>query len=442
MERLIMQDLIRWKEKRDRKPLLMTGVRQSGKTYILQRFGQEHFESVAYLNLEKQPQVGEVFERDYDVRRIVRELSNLFLKEAIDIQKTLLILDEIQIQPKAITALKYFQEDLPDLAVVGAGSLLGVSLRRDQAAFPVGKIDRIILYPMNFEEFLKAHPERPLTDIVKNYPLDEALPDYILEELEAQLRTYLIVGGMPEAVKVWYASQDLHQVQEIQDNLLFGYENDFSKYALPEQIVNIRDVWRSVPVQLAQDNNKFIFSRVRDSARAKTLEAAMGWLVDAGLIYRLSRVNHASAPLSSHALLNQYKVYLADVGLLSRRGNFSMTALVEKSSHTGNFRGSLIENYVLNELLVKGFDPYYWTSGNLAELDFIVENHSKVIPIEAKANINTQAKSYRQFVKKYDSEIGFKFSLKNIGVNKVESCETYSLPLAYVWRLREYLQTS
>ncbi len=348
-------------------------------------------------------------------------------------------MDEIQIQPKAITALKYFQEDLPELAIIGVGSLLGVSIRQDQVSFPVGKVDRLTLYPMNFEEFLMANPNKNYSELVMNYSLSEPLPEYLLDNLEAQFRDYLIVGGMPEAVKTWFESHDLNLVHEVHDNLLFGYENDVSKYAPADQIVNIRDIWRSIPVQLSQDNNKFIFSRVKDSARAKTFEAAMGWLVDAGLIYRLHRIENAYAPLASQAQLNQYKVFMSDVGLLFRRVKLSMKALMEKSQNTRNFRGSLIENFVLNELLVKGFQPYYWTSGNTAELDFLVEFNSQVIPIEAKANINTQAKSYRQFINKYESLVGFKFSLKNIGYNPDEKTHNNSLPLAFVWRIEEYL---
>jgi len=251
---------------------------------------------------------------------------------------------------------------------------------------------------------------------------------------------YLIVGGMPEVVKTWWKTQDLAQVSEIQDQILYGYENDFAKYAPPRERFNIETIWHSIPQQLAKDNNKFVFSHVKKSARAKDLEASLHWLSDAGLIHILKKVEQAQIPLSAFADSSYYKVYMSDTGLLARRANFTYASLIKAEDRSGNFPGSLTENYVLNELINQNRTPFYWRSGNTAELDFIVEDKGRVIPIEAKTRLNTQAKSYKVFVRRYPTEIGFKYSLKNIGVNHVLQTKTYSLPLLVIYRLEEYLR--
>lgn len=440
MKRYILDELLRWKEKKNRKPLILTGLRQCGKTYILDKFARLYYEDFAYINLERNPDIGLLFERNFDTKRIINELSNLYLKKPIIPGKTLLIIDEIQIQPKALTSFKYFQEDMPDLHIIGAGSLLGVSIRQNQESFPIGKVDRMTMYPMSFKEFLWAK-DPMVEETLSSYPLEDPLPDYIFDRLEKLFTDYLIVGGMPESVKAWVQEEDIRSVNEVQDNILFGYENDFSKHSPLEELTNIQLIWRSIPQQLAKDNNKFVFSHVKKSARAKDLEKSIGWLVDAGLIHVLSKVENAEIPLRANMSPSFYKLYIADTGLLCRSANFTMRSLLEKKPSSGGFRGSLTENFVLNELLAHGYSPYFWRSGNTAELDFLIEENGYVIPIEAKANINTQAKSYLNFVKKYKSPLGFKFSLKNIGVNMVGPSKTYSLPLFMVDRIGSYLDT-
>ena len=437
MKRMILAELASWRDKSDRKPLLLTGVRQCGKTYILQKFGREYFDDVAYVNLERNPEIGRVFEQNFDPQRIIDELGNLFLGRPILPGKTLLILDEIQTQPVAISALKYFCEDIPELAVIGAGSLLGVSLRREEASFPVGKVDRLQMYPMNFCEFMWASGYENYQDMLRKHPLEERVPDYVMSKMERLFYEYLVVGGMPEAVAVWVRSKDLAQVADIQDNILFGYENDFAKYAPVSEYTNIRAIWRSVPEQLARENNKFVFSRVKKSARAKDLEQSIGWLVDAGLIHLVNKVENAQIPLSVHADSSYYKVYFCDTGLLCRKANFSLRSILERSPSTGGFRGSLTENYLLNELLALDYAPYFWRSGNTAELDFLIEEAGSVIPIEAKTHLNTQAKSYRTFIRQFRPRIGYKFSLSNCGVSTDGETTTYSVPLFMIWRMGE-----
>lgn len=354
-------------------------------------------------------------------------------------EETLLVIDEIQFNPKAITSLKYFYEDMPDLAVVGAGSLLGVSIRAEGASFPVGKVDMLEMYPMSFKEFLWANNQTSLIDSLKSYDLSAPLPTYILDELNRQYTNYLLVGGMPEAVKSRKNNENLLEVNQIQDNILRGYENDFSRHSPKSELVNIELIWRSIPEQLAQENNKFVFSRVKKSARAKDLEKSIGWLIDAGLIYLVPKIENPQIPLSVYSDSSYYKIYLADVGLLSRMANFTLRSLVEKSEETGGFRGSLTENYVNNELINRSYKTYFWRSENSAELDFLIEDDGKVIPIEVKSNINTKAKSYQVFTKRYKNELGFKYSQNNIGLNMVNQTKTYSLPLGLVFLLKTYL---
>lgn len=440
MRRMIMEKLIEWKERKSRKPILLTGVRQSGKTYIIQKFGEENFSSVAYINFEKSPNVASVFEEDLQPKRIIADLENLVVREKIQPGKTLLFFDEIQMAPKAITSLKYFQEELPGLHVIGAGSLLGVSLRDDKGSYPIGKVERMQLFPMNFVEFLWALGQEGLLTSLGKRDKESELPAQLFQPLKKSLLTYFAVGGMPEALSTWVRSQDYAQVEKVQEDILAGYAGDFSKHAPSSEVVNLESIWRAIPAQLAQDNSKFIFSRVKKSARAKDLESSIQWLIDAGLIHVLEKVENAQIPLSAYADHTYFKVYLCDVGLLSRRAGLSFKTILEETEALSTYRGALTENYVLTELIAQNFQPYYWRSGNTAELDFILESGGEVVPIEAKANLNTQAKSYREFVKKYRPNIGFKFSLKNRGVNQVESTTTFSLPLFLVHQLREYIR--
>lgn len=441
MQREIMNDLKKWKDKENRKPLLITGVRQCGKTYIIKEFGKKEFSKVAYLNLERNPKIGEVFKKDLDTNRIIMELSNFFLDEAIDIQNTLLILDEIQMEALAITSLKYFYEDMKELAIIGAGSLLGVSLRKESGSFPVGKIDILNMYPLGFKEFVLAIKGESFLKYLNEIDYKEEMPSYLLDELNNLYRDYLIVGGFPEAVNVWIDSKDIKLVNEVHDNLILGYIGDFSKHAPRNEITNLNLIWESIPNQLAKDNNKFIFSHVKNSARAKELETSLVWLLDAGLIHKLTKVENANIALKQNEESTYFKVYMCDTGLLCRLANFNIKSLLNENDLNGGFRGSLTENYVLNELLKNKFKPYYWKNKNTSELDFLVEYEDKVIPIEAKANTNTKAKSYNNFVKNYNSYIGFKFSKKNNAINMVENTRTFSCNLGLVWLLKRILES-
>lgn len=438
MKRIISDKLLEWKHNKNRKPLLLTGVRQCGKTYVLKKFAKTHYEDFAYLNFEKNPDIASVFDIDFDPNRIIKDLSNFFLNKKIIPGKTLLILDEIQISPKAITALKYFNENLKDLDVVCAGSLLGVTLKRELNSFPVGQVDLLKLYPMNFKEFLWAINGN---DYEINFSNNlKEIPDYIHNKLIKDLFLFYLVGGMPEAVKIWKDTKNINEVYRVLDNIILGYRGDFSKYYQQKDLVNLINVWDSIPVQLAEDNHKFIFNRVKKSARAKDLESAVLWLHDAGLINLLKKVENVKSPLSFYADDSYYKLYLSDIGILSRISRISYESIFIHGEISGNFRGALTENFILNELISQNFSPHYWKSKNIAEVDFLIEYKDLIIPLEAKAMFNTKAKSLISYIKKYEPKISCRFSMRNLGINKIDNSQIISLPLYLVKDLKNILK--
>lgn len=439
MERDIMAALVRWKKGSNRKPLVVTGVRQCGKTYILQEFGTKHFNRVIYVNLEKDGQIADAFSYDYNVSRIVDEISIIKGIGKISYGDTLLILDEIQACPRAITSLKYFCEDLPQLHVVCAGSLLGVAIKHKSLSFPVGKIDRLRMYPMSFKEFMVSFEDgNKLIKLLENYAKDRILPDATKALLESYYRKYLLIGGMPEVVQNWNTSHSFEEVNIIQDRILNDYRDDFSKHAPLEMVAKLHWIWDSVPKQLAKENNKFVFSQVKAGKRAHELEDALQWLVDAGLVYRTELVSEPQMPLAYAANSSYFKIYLADVGLLCRRSGMTANMILQNNDLLANFRGALTENYVHNELQMQNIVTYFWRSGNSAEVDFIIENECGVIPLEVKSADNTRAKSYANFCKKYHIAKGFKISLKNIAATPTDYGVTINLPLYLLWKIMLY----
>jgi len=437
MYREITQELIKWKDKRRRKPLILTGVRQCGKTYIINEFGDSHFKNVAHLNFEESETAGAIFEYDFDVDRIITEIGYL-TGETIVPGETLLFLDEIQNCPKAITALKYFCENKRELHVICAGSLLGVAIKRDQMSFPVGKVNRLQLYPMNFKEFVIACGRTDLVEILSQWPTDRAVPDLYATPMKKLLKEYYIIGGMPEAVQTWLDTHDYNEVTDVHKEILRDYADDFSKYAPVNEVPKIRWIWDSIPVQLAKENNKFVFSHVKAGKRSAQLEDALQWLKDAGLITQLFLVEKPELPLSGSADKTYFKVYMSDIGLLRTKAGISPETVFGETGMYIRFKGGFAENYVLHELCCMGEDPYFWRSGNSAEIDFIYEDQSYMIPVEVKSADNTQAKSYRQFCKRYEPVFGFKLSEKNIAENMCESTRTFSIPLYMIWGIKNY----
>lgn len=434
-----MRQLAAWKESANRKPLLLTGVRQCGKTYICRKFGEEWFEDVAYFCFEGNGRLASVFQYDLDVNRILDELGNTIRGKAILPGRTLVIFDEVQACPEAITSLKYFCETMRELHIICAGSLLGVSIRRGAVSFPVGKVDRLRMYPMTFTEFVRADGGQSLLDGIAKYDIRRELPEFYTMALEKELRYYYAVGGMPEIVEKWVETHDFGQVERLQDQLLLDYGSDFAKYAPGADVPKLGWIWDSIPVQLAKDNNKFVFSHVKAGKRSAELEDALRWLEDAGLVYRLKLVSNPELPLSYCADAMYFKLYMADVGLLRRKSGISWRTVLEDAGDYRNCKGAFTENYVLTELTAMGITPYFWRSGNTAEVDFLFEQDSMIVPVEVKAEMHTQAKSYRQFCKMYKPEVGFRISMKQAGENPVEGTRTYSVPLWLVWKLKEYL---
>ena len=437
MQRDFIQNLIEWKDSKRRKPLILTGVRQCGKTYLLKEFGSEYFDNFCYINFESAGKYSAIFEYDYDVKRILREIE---LAENVKIiaGKTLLIFDEIQECPKAITSLKYFCENLQELHLVCAGSLLGVAIKKENISFPVGKVNRMQLYPMSFKEYLQAVGEGKYIELFNDWNINREIPELYTVPLERHLKNYYIVGGMPEAVKEFAESGDYAEVAKIQDEILSDYSDDFSKHAPISEIEKIRMIWDSIPKQLAKENNKFVFSHVKEGKRAHELEAALQWLKNSGLVHLVELVQNAEPPLSSNADSTYFKVYMADSGLLCRRLGLSYKNILEENTALSTFKGAITENYVLQELIVQNKVPYFWRSGNTAELDFLFEEDGNVIPVEVKAATNTQAKSFKQFCKKYQNKTGFKLSLKNIAENDCEGTNAVNLPLYLLWNISSY----
>ena len=438
MERDITEQLLRWKAKKNRKPLLLTGVRQCGKTYILNRFGENEFEDYAYFNFEKSTALGELFSYDLDVNRIIQDLGTAVLGRKIVPGKTLVVFDEIQACPQAITSLKYFCEEMPELHLIAAGSLLGIALRHKHISFPVGKVERIQMYPMSFTEFVEADGGETLLEGLKQFPLDREIPELYRIPLMRHLKNYYIIGGMPEVVQAWTENHDYAEAEKLQDQILQDYPDDFGKYASNEIAVRTHLVWNSIPVQIAKENNKFVFSHVKTGARAKDLEDSVQWLVDAGLVYLLKMVSEPQIPLSAMADETYFKVYMADVGLLRRKANVNYRAILSGDTQYIQFKGALTENYVMTQLVTMGVDPFFWRSSSSAVVDFVTDYAGILAPIEVKSADNVKAKSLHSFCRRYSPKIAFTCSLKNVGDNYDGDTHIYSVPLYELFRLKEY----
>ena len=438
MYREITKKLEKWKEKAHRKPLLLTGVRQCGKTYVVNEFAARCFKNYVNVNFESEEKLSGIFEYDFDVKRIVGELENNYKAQIVP-GETLVFFDEIQACPRALTALKYFCENMRDLHIVCAGSLLGVALKRNQVSFPVGKVNRLQLYPMSFKEFVIANGREDLIEMLGKWAIDREIPELYRIPMIKLLKEYYIIGGMPEVVNTWVETGDYKEVEAVQNEILSDYADDFSKHAPLRDVPKIRWIWDSVPVQLAKENNKFIFSHVKAGKRSAELEDALQWLVDAGLLVKTELVEKPETPLEGCADKAYFKVYMSDVGLLRARSKISPDTILGDVGHFARFKGAFAENYVLNELKSLEKQPFFWRSGNTAEVDFIYEDEGELIPVEVKSADNTQAKSYKQFCKKYQPQRGVKLSERNIGENICEATVTYSIPLYLGWNLDYFL---
>lgn len=432
MVRLLMDDLVKWKNKKNRKPLLIRGIRQCGKTYLLKEFGKKHYADVAYFNFEGNTPLQERFANDLDVGRILTELGVLRGKP-IQPSETLLIFDEIQFCNQALSSLKYFCENLPEYHIVSAGSLLGVALSKP-LSFPVGKVDMLTLRPMNFFEFLIANHEEILCKYLQKLSKLEPVSPLFAEKLENYLRTYYMTGGMPEVVMQWIQTKDVSIVDEILKRILDNYELDFAKHAPIHDFPKLSYIWHSIPDQLAKENGKFIFSHVKKGLRAKDLEDALQWLISAGLVYKVTKIEKPFLPLSAYADQAYFKLYMADIGLLRKISNLSAEALLKKNDIFVEFKGALTENYVLCELSHNLEDAYYWKSQNIAEVDFVTQFGTNIIPIEVKSERNNYAKSLTEYRKRYDPAMAIITSMNNVSGDKVKN-----IPLYLLWKIKDYV---
>lgn len=409
MQRDILDKLIQWKTKPNHKPLIIQGARQVGKTWVMKHFGEQAFEQVAYINFDNNPRMKTLFLGDYDINRLILGLK---IESGVDIQadNTLIIFDEVQEVPQALSALKYFYENAPQFYIVAAGSLLGVSLHH-QVSFPVGKVDFLPLYPMTFHEFLTALGQSDLVQLLEmqDWSLISAMKSRYIDFL----RQYYFVGGMPEAVQTFIDTQNLNEVRQVQRNLLMAYEQDFSKHISDGQTVKkVRSIWASIPEQLAKENKKFMYAQLQKGARSKDYEIALQWLKDSGLVQVVPRVKKPYLPLSAYQD-NAFKLYGLDVGLLAAQSYLDATTLLEGNRIFTEFKGALTEQYVLQQLIATQENPvFYWaTEKGTAEVDFVLQRKQTVIPIEVKAEENLKAKSLKVYVEQFQPEQAFRFSM-------------------------------
>ena len=413
MHRQAISELIEWKSSSNRKPMLIRGARQVGKTWLMQEFGRTYFKKTAYINFDDNERMAALFGGNLDIQRIVSALQ-IEANTAIAPEDTLLIFDEIQEVPRALTSLKYFNENAPQYPIVAAGSMLGVALHPG-TSFPVGKVEFMDLYPMNFCEFLEATGGHQFAQLLRSEEPDMQMVTTFKGKYIDALRQYYYIGGMPEAVSAFAERHDYDEARRIQMRILSAYEQDFSKHAPNEIVPRIRMLWNSIPAQLARENRKFVYGKIREGARAREFELAMQWLLDCGLLHRVNRVTKPDMPLVAYADLSSFKLFMPDVGLLSAKSDLDLKSLIEGNRIFEEFKGSLTEQFVLQQLLTDcRIRPYYWTAERAtAEVDFVFQHGSGIVPLEVKAEENLKAKSLRQYYEKYGPHVAVRSSMSD-----------------------------
>lgn len=407
MQRIIIEKLVVWKNSPDRKPLIIQGARQVGKTWLMNEFGKREFKQVVYLNFEGSERLRNIFNIDFNIDRIISVIE-IETGQKIEANNTLLIFDEIQEVEKGLTSLKYFYENAPQYYIVAAGSLLGISLQKNNS-FPVGKVDFLKLYPLSFGEFLVNIGQQQLFDQLqnKNWPVIESFHEKLVE----LLRLYYFLGGMPAVVVNYLENKDLNKARAIQEKIIIGYENDFAKHAPNEIVPKIKLVWHSIISQLAKENRKFIYGQVKSGARAKEFEMAINWLVDAGLVLKVNRIEKPTLPLSAYADFDSFKLFLVDIGLLNAISNLDQIILLEKNTILTEYKGALTEQFVCQQLKINS-ELFYWVAKNAtAEIDFVIQHKNQIVPIEAKAEENLKSKSLKVFVEKYENKNAIRTSM-------------------------------
>lgn len=431
MYRTAIERLYKWKEGKRRKPLIIEGARQVGKTWLMKEFGRQAYEDTVYINFDSNSKMSELFSSDLNTDRLIMGIE-LYAGKKINPNRTLLIFDEVQEVPRALSSLKYFYEDSPQYHIVCAGSLLGIALH-EGTSFPVGKVDFLSLYPLSFKEFLIATVGKRFTELLegRDYQMITAFKQTYIDAL----KQYYFIGGMPEAVLNFSEEKDFNEVREIQKRILAAYEQDFSKHAPNEIVPKIRMIWNSIPSQLAKENKKFLYGLVREGGRAKEYEAAIMWLCDCGLVHKVSRINTAKLPLKAYEDLKAFKLFLVDVGLLGCMTGLRQRTLLDGNDLFSEFKGALTEQYVCQQLkTMNDLGIYYYTNDRgSCEVDFVVDTGEQVVPIEVKAEVNLKAKSLKTYRERFNPEISIRTSMADYK----EEDWLVNLPLYAVDKLHE-----
>lgn len=411
MERYAMKQLEEWYNKKNRKPLILKGARQVGKTWLMKEFGKTHFKYTAYVNFDNNKNMANVFESDYDIDRILMAI-NVETGVKILPEETIIIFDEIQENPKAIASLKYFYEEVPQYTIIAAGSLLGVAIHNG-VSFPVGKVDTLVLNPLSFREFLLAIGEEGLVKLIEemNLSLIESFRDKYID----WLKKYYYIGGMPEVVASFASERDFTEVRHLQKKIIEMYEADFSKHTTANELPRIRMVWNSIPMQLAKENKKFFFGKIKEGARAKEFEIAIEWLLDCGLIKKVYNVSKPAMPLKAYTEFSAFKLYLLDVGLLAAMSELDVKSILDGNAIFVEFKGALTEQFVLQQLIANTeYSPYYYSeTKSEGEIDFLIQKEGEIVPIEVKAEENLKAKSLRVYCDKFKPKMAIRTSMSN-----------------------------
>ena len=421
MKRALYKNLIDWKSNPRRKPLLLQGARQVGKTWLINEFGKNEYGDYVYLNFEQTPNLKSLFTAELSPKKIIENIG-LLLGKKITTDNTLICFDEIQVCPEALTSLKYFQEQAPDCHIIAAGSLLGVSMGKT-SSFPVGKVNFLTLYPLSFSEYLDAIGESLLAKKLLEL---ETLPDILHDKLIDILKMYFFLGGMPEVVSDYTQNQDIQAARAIQNDILQAYQRDFSKYTDPSQAIKVSEIWQSVPYQLAKENKKFMYNDVKNNARSNAYQQSIEWLKNAGLIHVVNNIRAAKLPLSGYADYTKFKIYILDTGLLGAMLNLSSDIILKPNELFMEYNGAFVENYTCLELLkVLGQELFYWSSEREAEVDFVFQWQNDIYPLEVKSGTNRNTKSLRSYAEKFQPPVLMRSSPRNF----IKSEEFVNLPL-------------
>ena len=416
MYRKIMSFLEAWRESSHRKPLILQGARQVGKTYSILEFGRTHYENVAYFNFETHPKLNETFEENISPDYLIPILSHI-AGQTIVKEKTLIVFDEVQLCERALTSLKYFCESAPDYHIIAAGSLLGVAVNRAKFSFPVGKVDMKTLYPMDMEEFMIACGENDLAEQIKKcFAEDKPLPSALHDTAMQLYRQYLIVGGMPECVLQFVETKDYILVRHTQDTILASYLNDMSKYNNLNEIKKTRLAYDNITVQLSRKNTRFQYKLLKKGGRASEFENAIEWLCLSGIVSQVYKVEQIKKPLENYRDIDAFKIYVSDLGLLCAKKDLAANDILYMVEDINDFKGGMAENYVNVQLTINGYQTYYWESARGAEIDFVIQRNEQLIPIEVKSADNTRAKSLRVYMETYKPAYAIKLSAKNFGI--------------------------